>query len=59
MTPQAIPEAPALGGEGIEHYDGFFRSFEPKDVDPVVTALAGTGQPTSLLCFSPLLFSCL
>jgi sugar phosphate isomerase/epimerase len=48
-----IREAPSLGGEGIEHYDGFFRSFEPADVDPVVAALAETGQPTSLVCFSP------
>jgi sugar phosphate isomerase/epimerase len=48
-----IREAPSLGGEGVEHYDGFFRSFRPEDVDPVVAALAETGQPTSLLCFSP------
>jgi sugar phosphate isomerase/epimerase len=48
-----IREAPALGGEGIEHYDGFFRSFAPADVDPVVRALDETGQPSSLLCFSP------
>jgi sugar phosphate isomerase/epimerase len=48
-----IREAPSLGGEGIEHYDGFFRSFDPADVDPVVAALAETGQPTSLVCFSP------
>ena len=48
-----IRQAPSLGGEGIEHYDGFFRSFDPADVDPVVAALAETGQPTSLVCFSP------
>ena len=48
-----IREAPSLGGEGIEHYDGFLRSFDAADVDPVVAALAETGQPTSLLCFSP------
>ena len=48
-----IREAPSLGGEGIEHYDGFFRSFDPADVDPIVEAQAATGQPTSLLCFSP------
>ena len=48
-----IREAPPLGGEGIEHYDGFFRSFDPADVDPVVAALAETGQPTSHVCFSP------
>ena len=48
-----IREAPSLGGEGIEHYDGFFRSFDAADVDPVIAALAETGQPTSLVCFSP------
>ena len=48
-----IREAPSLGGEGIEHYDGFFRSFDPADVDPIVEAQAATGQPTSLVCFSP------
>ena len=48
-----IRDAPSLGGEGIEHYDGFFRSFAPADVDPIVEAQAATGQPTSLLCFSP------
>jgi sugar phosphate isomerase/epimerase len=48
-----LREAPSLGGEGIEHYDGFLRSFDAADVDPVVAALAETGQPTSLVCFSP------
>jgi sugar phosphate isomerase/epimerase len=48
-----IREAPSLGGEGIEHYDGFLRSFDAADVDPVIAALADTGQPTSLVCFSP------
>jgi sugar phosphate isomerase/epimerase len=48
-----IHQAKTLGGEGVEHYDGFFRSFEPKDVDPVMQAMADTGQVSSLLCFSP------
>ncbi len=48
-----VREAPSLGGEGVEHYDGFFTSFAPEHVDPVVRALEETGQPTSLLCFSP------
>jgi sugar phosphate isomerase/epimerase len=48
-----VREAPSLGGEGVEHYDGFFKSFAPEHVDPVVRALEETGQPTSLLCFSP------
>lgn len=50
---QWIRDAASLGGEGVEHYDGFFRSFEPRDVDPIVGALAETHQPSSLLCFSP------
>ena len=29
-----IRDARRLGGEGIEHYDGFFRSLAPGDVDP-------------------------
>jgi sugar phosphate isomerase/epimerase len=48
-----VREAPSLGGEGVEHYDGFFKSFAPEHVDPVVRALEETGQTTSLLCFSP------
>src|SRR5918993_1384535 len=50
---QWIREAAHLGGEGIEHYDGFFRSFEPADVDPIIRAMDETGQVTSMLCFSP------
>jgi len=48
-----IREAAALGGEGLEHYDGFFRSFEPADVDPIVRALDETDQITAMICFSP------
>jgi sugar phosphate isomerase/epimerase len=48
-----IRAAATLGAEGVEHYDGFFRSHEPSDVDPVVAALADTGQTSSMLCFSP------
>ena len=48
-----IRDAATLGGDGIEHYDGFFRSFAPADVDPVVEKLAETGQISSMLCFSP------
>ena len=50
---QWIREAATLGGEGIEHYDGFFRSFRPEDVEPVQRAMAETGQVSSMLCFSP------
>ena len=48
-----IREAVALGGEGIEHYDGFFRSLAPADVDPIAAVMAETGQITSMICFSP------
>jgi sugar phosphate isomerase/epimerase len=48
-----IAAAATLGGEGIEHYDGFFRSFEAADVEPVLAAMADTGQVSSMLCFSP------
>jgi sugar phosphate isomerase/epimerase len=48
-----IRSAATLGSAGIEHYDGFFRSFEPADVDPVVDEVARTGQVSSMLCFSP------
>jgi sugar phosphate isomerase/epimerase len=48
-----IHDAAALGGEGVEHYDGFFRSLAPADVDPIVRALDATGQRTSMICFSP------
>jgi sugar phosphate isomerase/epimerase len=48
-----IRDAATLGAEGIEHYDGFFRSYEPSDVDPIVRLLHETAQQTSMLCFSP------
>jgi sugar phosphate isomerase/epimerase len=48
-----VRSAAALGGEGLEHYDGFFRSFADADVDPVLAAMADTGQTSSMLCFSP------
>ena len=48
-----IRSAPALGGEGLEHYDGFFRSYDETDVYPVLDAMAATGQVSSMLCFSP------
>jgi sugar phosphate isomerase/epimerase len=48
-----IREAATLGGEGIEHYDGFFRSLAPADVDPVARLMDETGQETSMICFSP------
>lgn len=51
--PQWIRDAARLGGEGIEHYDGFFASFAPTDVDPILRVMEETGQITSMLCFSP------
>jgi sugar phosphate isomerase/epimerase len=48
-----IESAAALGGDGLEHYDGFFRSFDAADVDPAIEAMARTGQRSSMLCFSP------
>jgi len=50
---QWIQDAAALGGEGIEHYDGFFRSLSPADVDPIVRLIEATRQETSMVCFSP------
>lgn len=44
-----LRDAATLGGEGIEHYDGFFHA----GVEPVVRVLAETGQVSSMLCFSP------
>jgi sugar phosphate isomerase/epimerase len=50
---QWIRDAATLGAEGIEHYDGFFRSLEAADVDPILRVMEETGQVTSMLCFSP------
>ena len=50
---QWIRDAATLGGEGVEHYDEFFRSLDAKDVDPVLEAMHETGQRSSMLCFSP------
>ena len=48
-----LRDAATLGGEGIEHYDGFFRSLDPRDVDPIARLMEETGQVTSMICFSP------
>jgi sugar phosphate isomerase/epimerase len=48
-----LRQAATLGAEGVEHYDGFFRSFDRAGVDPVLRVLAETGQVSSMLCFSP------
>ena len=48
-----LRQAATLGAEGVEHYDGFFRSLDEAGVEPVRRVLAETGQTSSLLCFSP------
>lgn len=48
-----IESAATLGGDGVEHYDGFFRSYRPEHVDPIVAVMDATGQNSSMLCFSP------
>lgn len=45
--------AATLGAEGVEHYDGFFRTFDEAGIEPVRRTLAETGQISSMLCFSP------
>ena len=44
-----LRQAATLGGEGIEHYDGFFH----KGIEPVLQVLKETRQISSMLCFSP------
>jgi sugar phosphate isomerase/epimerase len=48
-----LRQAATLGAEGVEHYDGFFRSLDAAGVDPVRRVLEETGQVSSMLCFSP------
>jgi len=48
-----LRDAATLGAEGVEHYDGFFPSFDDAGVRPVLDTLRDTGQVSSLLCFSP------
>jgi sugar phosphate isomerase/epimerase len=48
-----LRDAATLGGEGVEHYDEFFRSPSPEHVDPALDVMRETGQISSMLCFSP------
>jgi sugar phosphate isomerase/epimerase len=48
-----LRDAATLGAEGVEHYDGFFRTQDAAGVEPVRRTLAETGQISSMLCFSP------
>ena len=50
---QWIHDAATLGGEGVEHYDEFFPSYQEQDVAAVMDAMRETGQISSMLCFSP------
>jgi sugar phosphate isomerase/epimerase len=50
---QWIRDAATLGGEGVEHYDGFFGSLAPEHVEPIKREMEATGQITSMICFSP------
>ena len=48
-----LRSAATLGSEGVEHYDGFFRSLDDDGVLPVLGVMRETGQASSMLCFSP------
>jgi sugar phosphate isomerase/epimerase len=48
-----LRQAATLGAEGVEHFDGFFRSLDSAGLDPVRRVLEETGQTSSMLCFSP------
>ncbi len=50
---QWLRDARGLGGEGIEHYDGFLAPLGPDAARRVRDVLDETGQVSSLLCFSP------
>ena len=46
-----IRDAARLGGEGLEHYDGFMHG--EAGIAATIAAAAATGQTASMLCFSP------
>lgn len=48
-----LRQAATLGAEGVEHYDGFFRSLDETGLAPVRRVLRETEQVSSMLCFSP------
>jgi sugar phosphate isomerase/epimerase len=50
---QWLRDAETLGAEGVEHYDGFFRSLDDAGIEPVRRVMEETGQTSSMLCFSP------
>jgi sugar phosphate isomerase/epimerase len=50
---QWLRDAAHLGGEGIEHYDGFLSPLGPDAAARVRDVMEETGQVSSMLCFSP------
>ncbi len=48
-----LRDAATLGGEGVEHYDGFFLNLDEDGIAPVRRTMRETGQTSSMLCFSP------
>jgi sugar phosphate isomerase/epimerase len=48
---QWIRDAARLGGDGIEHYDGFMHGDD--EVASAIRACHETRQPSSMMCFSP------
>jgi sugar phosphate isomerase/epimerase len=50
---QWLRDAATLGGEGIEHYDGFLTPLGPDAAQRVREVMEETGQVSSMLCFSP------
>lgn len=50
---QWLRDAAHLGGEGIEHYDGFLTPLGPDAAQRVREVMDETGQVSSMLCFSP------
>lgn len=50
---QWLRDAAHLGGEGIEHYDGFLTPLGPDAARKVRAVMDETGQVSSMLCFSP------
>lgn len=50
---QWLRDAKALGGEGVEHYDGFLAPLGPDAAQRVRDVMDETGQVSSMLCFSP------
>ncbi len=48
---QWIRDAARLGGEGLEHYDGFMHG--EVEIASAIAAAEATGQAVSMLCFSP------